>query len=187
MASDCASDLHGCFRVGIVSAQDPATARVRVVFPDRDQLQSWWLPIVVAKTHRDKFYYLPDVGEQVVCLMDAHDEDGAVLGAIYSSVDSTPAQSPDKFQVTFADGSSFEYDRGTHAFSVALAGGGTLTLSANGASVEVDASGNVTLIAAGDIQLGGSNLKPVARLGDQVSVGGQTGSITGASTKVFAG
>ncbi|MGH7917527.1 MAG: phage baseplate assembly protein V [Candidatus Binataceae bacterium] len=186
MVSDVPSNAIGCFRVGIVSAQDPASARVRVVFPDRDQLQSWWLPIVVAKTHRDKMYYLPDVGEQVVCLMDAHDEDGAVLGAIYSTVDQTPAQSLDKFQISFADGSAFEYDRGVHALSVTLAGGATFALSANGASVKLDASGNLILTAAGEIELGGSGLKAVARLGDEVSVGGQTGTIVSASSKVFA-
>jgi hypothetical protein len=37
------------FRVGIVKAQDIQNCRVRVVFPDHDQLQSWWLPIVVPK------------------------------------------------------------------------------------------------------------------------------------------
>ena len=38
------------FRVGIVKAQDAVNARVRVIFPDRDQMESWWLPVVVAKT-----------------------------------------------------------------------------------------------------------------------------------------
>ncbi|HJU29769.1 MAG TPA: phage baseplate assembly protein V, partial [Candidatus Binataceae bacterium] len=66
------------FRVGLVNAQDPAKCAVRVAFPDRDQLQSWWLPVVVLKTQNDKSYWLPDIGEQVVCLMDEHDEDGAV-------------------------------------------------------------------------------------------------------------
>jgi hypothetical protein len=56
-----ATDTHGnsvlntakrakMFRVGIVKAQDAVNARVRVIFPDRDQMESWWLPVVVAKT-----------------------------------------------------------------------------------------------------------------------------------------
>ncbi|MHB8382567.1 MAG: phage baseplate assembly protein V, partial [Candidatus Binataceae bacterium] len=62
----------GMFRVGIVQEQDTALARVRVKFADYDQLRSWWLPIVVPKTQNDKAYWIPDLGEQVVCLMDAH-------------------------------------------------------------------------------------------------------------------
>src|SRR5437773_11971171 len=83
------------FRVGIVREQDAALAKVRVVFPDYDQVVSWWLPVVFAKTRDDKSYWLPDIGEQVVCLMDVRDEDGAVLGAIYSSEDLTPTNNPD--------------------------------------------------------------------------------------------
>ena len=64
-------------------------------FPDRDQMQSWWLPVILPKTQNDKAYWIPDVGEQVVCLMDAHDEDGAVVGAISSAADATPVNSPD--------------------------------------------------------------------------------------------
>ena len=78
------------YRVGIVRAQDTSHARVRVTFPDRDQMQSWWLPVVFPKTQNDKSYWMPDVGEQVVCMVDEYDEDGAVLGAIYSSADMMP-------------------------------------------------------------------------------------------------
>ena len=73
------------FRVGLVKQQDLQGARVRVAFPDRDQMLSYWLPILFPKTQNDKSYWVPDIGEQVVCLMDEHDEAGAVLGAIYST------------------------------------------------------------------------------------------------------
>ena len=87
------------FRVGIVQQQDAARAKVRVVFPDYDEVVSWWLPVIFAKTQNDKTYWLPDVGEQVVCLMDLRDEAGAVLGAIYSDVDLPPVNSADKFHL----------------------------------------------------------------------------------------
>lgn len=88
--------------------------RLRVVFTEFDQMLSYWLPLVVPKTQNDKAYWIPDVGEQVVCLMDAHDENGVVLGAIYSQLDSTPVQSADKFHLGFKDGTSVEYDRAAH-------------------------------------------------------------------------
>jgi len=104
------------FRVGIVQAQDLVNAKVRVRFPDHDQMTSWWLFVTVPKTQNDKAYWMPDIGEQVLCLMDEHDEDGAVLGAVYSQVDTTPVQSADKWHLSLKDGAQFEYDRNSHQF-----------------------------------------------------------------------
>jgi phage baseplate assembly protein V len=141
------------FRVGLVKQQDLQNARVRVVFPDRDQMLSYWLPILFPKTQNDKSYWVPDIGEQVVCLMDEHDEAGAVLGAIYSSADTPPVQSADKYHMSFKDGASIEYDRAAHALAVSLPNGATMNLSANGATIAIDASGNITVHAAGGINL----------------------------------
>lgn len=174
------------FRVGIVKAQDLQNCRVRVVFPDHDQLQSWWLPIVVPKAQNDKVYWIPDIGEQVVCLMDEHDEDGAVLGAIYSAADLTPLQSADTFHLSLEDGASFEYNRTSHALQVRIPNGGSMTITVSGASVAIDAGGDVKIVAAGQIQLGGGTLKGVARLGDTVTCPAGTGTITGASSNVLA-
>ena len=91
------ASLNPTFRVGIVQQQDTARAKVRVVFPDYDEMISWWLPIVFPKTQNDKAYWIPDIGEQVVCLMDLRDEAGAVLGAIYSDADAPPVNSADNF------------------------------------------------------------------------------------------
>ncbi len=119
MSSDCCGCTSAghqmasssAFRLGIVKEQDLSLGRLRVVFIEFDQMVSYWLPLVVPKTQNDKAYWIPDIGEQVVCLMDAHDEAGVVLGAIYSQPDSTPVQSADKFHVSFKDGATMEYDR----------------------------------------------------------------------------
>lgn len=141
------------YRLGIVKQQDLQNARVRVVFTDHSQMLSYWLPVLARKTQNDKFYAMPDVGEQVVCLMDEHDEAGCVLGAIFSAPDTTPVQSADKFRVSFKDGASFEYDRAAHALAIALPSGATLSVTANGATLSIDASGNITIHAAGGINL----------------------------------
>jgi phage baseplate assembly protein V len=141
------------FRVGLVKQQDVQSARVRVAFPDRDQLLSYWLPILFGKTQNDKSYWIPDIGEQVVCLMDEHDEAGAVLGAIYSVADTPPVQSADKCHVSFKDGASVEYDRAAHALAVSLPSGATISLSTGGASIAIDAGGNINIHAAGGINL----------------------------------
>jgi phage baseplate assembly protein gpV len=199
------------FRIGIVQSQDAAHAKVRVVFPDYEQVVSWWLPVIFAKTQNDKAYWIPDVGEQVVCLMDLRDEAGAVLGAIYSDADSPPVNSADKFHLAFKDGASMDYDRAAHvldlkfqdaaeikydavahALSVSLPTGATFNLMAGAAQVQIDANGNVIIKAAGQVQLGSGQLAGVARLGDIVRVqddeGGMlTGSIVTASIDVLAG
>ncbi|HZO81119.1 MAG TPA: phage baseplate assembly protein V [Candidatus Binataceae bacterium] len=182
------------FRVGLVRQQDVQGARVRVAFPDRDQMLSYWLPIVAFKTQDDKGYWMPDLGEQVVCLMDERDEAGAVLGAIYSTADTPPVHSADKFHVAFKDGASFEYDRAAHALALNLPKGATMKISLNGASLAIDASGNLTLVPAdgAQLQLGAAGqMAGVARLGDAVQVtddegGTLHGTITSASTDVVA-
>jgi phage baseplate assembly protein gpV len=110
--------LHPAFRTGIVVERDTALAKVRVLFPDYDEVTSWWLPVLFAKTQNDKVYWIPDIGEQVVCLMDLRDEAGAVLGAIYSSADPAPIDSGDKLHLAFKDTASFEYDRAAHVLNL---------------------------------------------------------------------
>jgi phage baseplate assembly protein V len=130
------------FRVGIVSEQDLVNCRVRVRFPDRDHLSSWWLPIVVPKSQNDKSYSMPDVGEQVVCLMDARDEDGAVLGAIYSAADATPVQSANKsFHLTTKDGASFDYDRVTHVLDAKFSDGAEIKYDAGAHQLSISVPG----------------------------------------------
>ena len=179
-------DIRAAFRVGIVKVQDTERCRVRVAFPDRDQMQSWWLPVIVPKAQNDKAYWIPDIGEQVVCLMDAHDEDGAVVGAIYSTADAAPVNNPDAIHLSCKDGAVFEYNRASHALQVSIPGGGTVTIAANGAQIVIDSTGNVRVTAPAQIQLGGGALKGVARLGDAVTCPAGSGTIVSASTNVLA-
>jgi phage baseplate assembly protein V len=130
-----------------------ANARVRVTFPAHNQMTSWWLPILVPKAQNDKAYWIPDVGEQVVCLMDEHDEDGAVLGAIYSSADTAPpSMTADKWHLTMKDSASFEYDRNSHALSVNLPANATMTIVVNGVTISIDSGKNINLSGAADVR-----------------------------------
>ena len=170
-----------------MQAQDAVNCRVRVRFPDRNNMLSYWLPIVVTKSQDDKAYWLPDLGEQVVCTMDEHDEDGAVLGAIYSSVDTTPAGvSANIRQLLLSDGANFKYDKGTHALTVALPAGATMTVTANGATIEIDSSGNVLISPGALIKLAGGG-PAIARVGDSTTCPAGTGSITSGSAKAQCG
>jgi phage baseplate assembly protein V len=139
--------------VGIVTQLDPATPRVRVRFPDRQNMQIW-LGMLMPKSQNDKAFWMPDLGEQVVCILDPSSEEGEVLGARYSTVDTPPpGMTADKLHWTAKDGAIFEYDRSSHALAINLPNGATVTVSANGATLQIDASGNVNVTAAGDIKV----------------------------------
>lgn len=102
-------------RVCEVVSTDPSTATVRVKIHDADGLISYDLPVVQHKTHKDQHYWMPDVGEHVVCHFLSHGlEQGFVSGAIYSQGDTPPANSQDVDHKVYKDGTYHEYDRKAH-------------------------------------------------------------------------
>ena len=142
------------FRVGIVQTQDIPNCRVRVTFAERNQMVSWWLPILRWGSQNDKDFWIPDIGEQVVCLMDEHDEDGAVLGTIFSQVDQPPSSmTVDKRHLTAKDGSTFEYDRNSHTLAINVSpNSSTLNVTINGPANITAQAQSINLSAAqGDI------------------------------------
>jgi phage baseplate assembly protein V len=173
---------------GLVTEQDltsPAAPRVRVKFPHRDNLSSWWCGILNRGSQSDKDFWIPDVDEMVCVLIDERGESGMVLGSRFSSVDSAPAgMSKDKKHFQFSDGAIVEYDRASHAATINLPAGATLNVAIAGAPViAIDGSANVVFQGGGPA---------VARIGDQVEVtddegGTLTGQIVSGSTKVFSG
>jgi len=104
-------------RFGIVTNIDEKDARARVQFAE-DEMSSYWVAVLQAKTQNDKFYFMPDVGEHVACLMDERSEEGVILGAIYSKLDEVPVVSKDKFKIKFQDGTEFEYDKAEHVLNI---------------------------------------------------------------------
>lgn len=173
---------HPAYRTGIVSAVESVPPyRVRVRFPDRDNIVSWWLPVLVPKVMSDKFFWQPDVDEQVACLMDEWDENGSVVGSVPSQVDAAPAGlTPNDFYIGFKDGTVIHYNRSTHVLSI--------TTSA-GASILLDGSGNVTINGAATISLAQGGLaandalalvsKLVVAFNDHQHPNGTDGSPTG--------
>ncbi|MEI8390095.1 MAG: phage baseplate assembly protein V [bacterium] len=105
-------------KFGIVTNLDESKAQARVQFNDSDSMVSYWLFVLQAKTYKDKFYALPDIGEQVACLMDENIEEGVIIGSVYSALDEVPVISKDKVKIKFEDGAEFEYDRKLSVLSI---------------------------------------------------------------------
>lgn len=104
-------------RFGIVSQINPLLAQVRVNFGDDDST-SFWLSVLQTKTLKDKFYSMPDIGEQVVCLMDENSEDGVILGAIYSSEDVPIVTSEKQISLNLENNSLINIDKETNTLTI---------------------------------------------------------------------
>ena len=104
-------------KFGTVTNINPLTARARVQFAD-DDMTSYWLPVLQTKTFKDKYYAMPDVGEQAACLMDENCEDGVILGAIYTNLDAVPAASKEQYLIKFSDNSLIEYNKETKTLTI---------------------------------------------------------------------
>lgn len=104
-------------RFGIVSQINPVLAQARVNFGD-DESTSFWLPILQTKTLKDKFYSIPDVGEQVACLMDENSEDGVILGAIYSTEDVPVVTSEKQISLNLENNALINIDKETNTLTI---------------------------------------------------------------------
>lgn len=123
-------------RFAKVVAVDKTKAMARVEIEDADRAITYWLPIMQHKTKDDKFYWLPDVGEQVVVAFYQDDWDtGIILGSCYNQQDLPPA-SEDKFIIKFKNGSYIEHDRQT-------------------GNIKIKATGNIQIEADGDVIIKG--------------------------------
>lgn len=122
MADNSQASPGNPMKIGVVTATDPAAVKCRVQFDDHDGMESYWLPVLHHKTHQDKSYWLPDVGEHVCVLMDDNAEFGVIIGAIYSEADAPPVISLDKHHTRYQDGTWIEYDRATHQLTVHCTG-----------------------------------------------------------------
>ena len=91
-------DNSGSFlRLGEVTSIDFANAKVRVTFDDEDGMTSNWLPVMQRNTIANQDYWLPDIGEDVVCVFFKEGaEDGFVLGSIYAGDVKPPENNGDK-------------------------------------------------------------------------------------------
>ena len=107
---------------GTVAAVDASRHALRVTLPALENLQTDWLPMLTLAAGGNQFYSLPDVGELVVCLLDAQGESGAVLGAIYNDADPTPASNAELHVLQYRNGTRIEHDRSTGDVRVTTSG-----------------------------------------------------------------
>lgn len=84
-------------------------------------------------------YWLPSVGEQVLCLMipsqgGRGSNDGVVLGSFFNSVDKPVRTGEGIRRIDFGDGSYVEHDRNTGNLTIKATG----TVSITGATIRLN-------------------------------------------------
>ena len=117
------SHIKNFIRMGRVSTTNPEKMTVKVVFEDKDNMVSDELPVLVQGSSRNRHYWLPDVGEQVCCLMlpNGHNA-GICLGSYYSESDPPNANSQEVRRIDFGDGSYMQFDRETGNLDISCTG-----------------------------------------------------------------
>ena len=108
-------DIRDLFRVGRVSSVNGKTCTAKVTFPDKDDMVSDDLPIVIIGSHGTKGYWLPEIDTQVLCCFLPNPSgrgmnQGFIIGGFYSTQDPPEETDPDVRCLKFPDGSFFRYD-----------------------------------------------------------------------------
>lgn len=112
-------DATNWIRIGEVSSVDPVKCTARVVFDDEDEFVSSDLPIIHRNTQDVKDYWLPAVGEDVLCLfLPCGEEDGFIIGSFYADEIEPPITSETKRYTKYPDGTEIEYDWKSHELKV---------------------------------------------------------------------
>lgn len=173
--------LNNIIKVGRVHSINPQKATVQVYFydddsGDGDSLVSYHLQVVQNNTYKNKDYFMPDKGEDVLCLFLPHGSiDGFVLGSVYAGGNTPPESTEDKRTVVFADDTKVSYDRSTHHLSVEIE---ETKITANRGRVTIDTPLDVSITAGSDVKVKAYKLMVEGGLGSTL---GASGVITAAS------
>lgn len=150
--------LNNMLRVGIVVAQDIPTCRVRVQYPDRDSVTTYWLPVLHRTAAGSKEFSVPNLGDQVHVLHFPDSmETGVVLGTTFTPLNpppqlapNGPVGGPNAHHTLYADGSYEEFNPGTSTRTTNTQGAmntvtvGPYTITSTN-PITITSSGNVTI------------------------------------------
>lgn len=125
MATETERALRGMLRTGTVSSVNPLAGTARVKFDDKDGAVSPELHILHRYSGKNKDYWVPDIGDQVVCLFENNDKNfstGWILGSYFTDKQPAQEKNADIVRMDFADGTFIAYDRGEHRLTIDVAG-----------------------------------------------------------------
>jgi len=112
--------LANIVRLGTVEEADYQKARVRIRCGD---MLTGWLPWLTGRAGKDRDWWAPDLGEQVMVLSPSGEPaQGVVFLGIYQDSAPQPETDVNKRKVVFEDGTTVTYDRAAHKLDVLIKG-----------------------------------------------------------------
>ena len=131
-------------RIGKISDVNKEKGTARVLFEDRNNLQSDFLPILTSYAGGNKAYYVPDVGDRVLCLY-TYEGRGFILGSYYAG-NRVPGEADTGIE--YKDGIAVKYYEDEKLLKID--GNGTLKLEIDGDVTISSVNGTVKV---GDIAI----------------------------------
>lgn len=146
-------------KVGEVSSVDYEKGTARVVFDDEEGFVSNDLQVLQRNTQENQDFWMPDVGEDVVCLFLPNGmEDGFIVGSFYADEITPPESGENKRYIKFKDESEIEYDWEKHRLFARV---GKTQVEVTGNSVHISGAENVKVSVpniefVGDLKVSGN-------------------------------
>ena len=142
-------------RVGLVSSIDEVRCTAQVCFQDRNAIVTRDLHIVVPFTLTDNSYYMPSIGERVLCLF--HPEaptKGWIIGSYYADSRLPAFGDKNKIYTLFEDMTLIEYDKSSHKLTIHVPKEGDKSIEVSTAGdIAVCTQGNLVVEAVKDVDI----------------------------------
>lgn len=146
---------------GRVTEVDLELGRVKIEVRDLGII-SPWLNVLVPNNTRNKLWWMPDIGDFGVGLLDEEGQTGEWLGAFYNRADMPPVTDQDKYHLAFNDGTTLEYDRAASRLLIDIAdgelaievrGAGAAKFLVKGGELKVECDRKITIAAKEELEL----------------------------------
>lgn len=173
------NNLEDMIKVGIINEIDLKKNLYRVKFEQDDDVKSYWFQPIYPSTNKDKTYFQYSLGEQVLVLtLYEGNQDGYIIGSMYSEKDTPPRFKEGIRYIEFEDGSYIQYDKNNKSLTV------------NAPDCELVLNVKSLKIQADDIQTIGKKLQNTAEevsvMSEEYMVNADSTIITGDNISLIA-
>lgn len=144
-------ELLNIIKYGTVTEIKADTAQVKVAFKESGDVVSYYMPVLQSFAGKNNAYIMPSVDDTVVCLISPRGEAGVVVGSIYTGINKPLIADENKYNITFEDESSIEYDKKENLLKADIKG-----------SAEIIIDKSITITITEDKELSAKNIKITA-------------------------
>lgn len=144
-------ELLNIIKYGTVTEIKADTAQVKVAFKESGDVVSYYMPVLQSFAGKNNAYIMPSVDDTVVCLISPRGEAGVVVGSIYTGINKPLITDENKYNITFEDESSIEYDKKESILKADIKG-----------SAEIVIDKSITITITEDKEISAKNIKITA-------------------------